>query len=471
MSDLFDFLTKTNPEDTNEDLSLEKIIKKWENDVLSGPNGNQVSWSYSMESDPDFANAQQDENMSSDQILKLLFNSDLPNSTLKTQFINRKTTELVTEPEETSSIKSRYSLSIHRSCDTVGKLSLRLKLKPWIDAEKVPRLLNLLKDTTIKIEMGGTPIFTIPKLMLVYLICESLGLGIKYFDVNKFLETHDVDEIKKLIINWENDLGSNFSNRYYFTDPVGKYLDIPLLNDFFSYKLPIPLIAMQFHDVRVRIDIPSTVVNEFTNSVETIGVISDDNTYFSSENRRTLAQRSYNLLVMNSAINYFHSYTSPVVKIRPFSHLKFVFIFIRPTDEFLTDVNVCLTDLPELSSVDIKLSNSSYAIEMGKVYRATYDNIICYGIAADGYSDMTNWIRVTNECVELPDILRNKKDGKGFENFNPSTAEQVYKIVKNPEEVIIKLTPYSIPVSIEIYEINQNFQRIMSGMTGLAITN
>lgn len=130
MSDLFDFLTKTNPDDANEDLSLEKIIKKWENDVLSGPNGNQDSWSYSMESDPDFANAQQNENMSSDQILKLLFNSDLPNSTLKTQFINRKTTELVTEPvetrstkpDETRSTKSRYSLSIHRSCDTVENL-------------------------------------------------------------------------------------------------------------------------------------------------------------------------------------------------------------------------------------------------------------------------------------------------------------------------------------------------------------
>jgi hypothetical protein len=469
MSDIFDFLTKINPEDTNADLSLEKIIKKWENDVLSGLGANKENWSYSMESDMDFANAQQD-NISSDQLLKSLFNSDLPNSTLKAQFINEKTAEFVTESEKTSSTRSRYSLSIHRSCDTIGKLSLRFKLKPWIDAEHIPQLLNLLKDTTIKIEMGGTPIFTIPKLMLVYLICETLGSGIKYFDVNKFLETYEVDEIKKLIINWENDLGSNFSNRYYFTDPVGKYLDIPILNDFFSYKLPIPLIAMQFHDVRVRIDIPSTVVNEFTNSVETIGVISDDNTYFSMENRRELAQHKYNLLIMNSSINYFHSYTSPVVKILTSTHLKFLFIFIRPTDEFFTDANVCLTDLPELSSVDIKLSNSSYAIDMGKVYRATYDNIICYGIAVDGYSDMTNWISVTNECVELLDLLKNK-ESKEFENFNPETADKVYKIVKNPEQIIIKLTSYSIPVSIEIYEINQNLQRIMSGMTGPAFIN
>ncbi len=470
MSDIFDFLTKTNPVDTDADLSLEKIIKKWENDVLSGSDANQNNWSYSMESDPDFSNAQQDENISSDKILKYMFNPNLLNSTLKTQFIDGKTADLVTECVETSSVKSCYSLSIHRSCDTIGKLSLRLKLKPWLNAEQIPRLLNLLKDTTIKIEMGGTPIFTIDKLMLVYLICESLGSGIKYFDVSNFLETNDVEDIKKLIINWENDLGSNFSNRYYFTDPAGKYLDIPLLNDFFSYKLPIPLIAMQFHDVRVRIDIPAYVVNEFKNSVETIGVISDDNTFYSSENRRKLCQNSYNLLVMNSNINYFHSFNDPVVKIQTFSHLKFIFIFIRPTDEFLTDANVCLTDLPELSSVDIELVNSSYAIDMGKVYRATYDNIICYGIAADGYSDMTNWIKVTNECVELPDIIRNKQGEKGFENFNPSTAEQVYKIV-TPERVIIKLTPYSIPVSIEIYEINQYLQRIMSGMTELAMGN
>ncbi len=464
---LFDFLSKPKNQDPDTDLSWEKMVSKWEEEVLTGLD--KETFSFPLESDPAFANALESDT-NGDQILIQLFNQDLGKSNAKSQFINESNAYFLAKSEKVRTGASRYQFCIERKADTIGKLSLRLKLKPWVGADQIPRLLNLMKDVSIKIEMGGAPIFVVPKLMLVYLICEKLGSGIKFFDVARFLETTEVEDIKKKIINWHNDTGTNFSNRYYFTDPADKCLDIPLLNDFFSYKLPIPLIALGFHDVRVWVDIPGKILGEFVNWVDFIGIISDDITYFTSDNRRTIASNAYELLIMNSDINYFHSCTNQVIKIRPNTYLKFLFIFIRPTDEFLSDENVCITDLPELLSVDIKLSTSSYAIDMGKVYTAIYDNIICYGIAVDGYSDMTNWIQVTNECIGLPDMLKFNSTGTNkFDNFNTSSLEQVYKIVQNAEEITIKLTPYSIPVSIEIYEITQNQQRVMSGMTGLRL--
>lgn len=462
---LFDFLSKPKNQDPNTDLSWEKMVGKWEEEVLTGLD--KETFSFPLESDPAFANALESDT-NGDQILIQLFNQDLRESTSKSQFINETNAYFLANAEQVRTGASRYHFTVNRKADMIGKLSLRFKLKSWVTSEQIPRLLNLMKDVSIRIEMGGSTIFSIPKLMLVYLICEKLGSGIKFFDVKNFFETTEVDEIKKQIINWHNDTGTNFSNRYYFTDTADKCLDIPLLNDFFSYKLPIPLIALGFHDVRVWVDIPGKILGELINWVDFMGIISDDITYFSSDNRRMFCKNAYELLTMNSDINYFHSCTTPVVKIRPNAYLKFLFIFIRPTDEFLSDENVCITDLPELESVDIKLSTSSYAIDMGKVYTATYDNIICYGIAADGYSNMTNWIQVTNECIGLPDMLKSNPTGTNkFDNFNASSVDQVYKIVQDAEEITIKLTPFSIPVSIEIYEITQNQQRVMSGMTGL----
>lgn len=478
MSEIMNIFTSIKPEDFDADITFDKVLKQWEAESLGGSE----NFSYPLEFDQTFANAAEPtkshEQVNNSNLFAQLFNRDFIKSIDKSLFINEDTMDFISSKNkslENGQIANITKITVRRSSDTIGKFLIRFKLKSWVNKENVGQLLGLLKDASVNITMGGTSIYRIPKFMLVYLICEQLGNPITLFDVQEFMETHNVDEIKKLVCVGSNNYSSSFSNRYFSKGPTDKYLDIPVLYDFFSYGMTVPMIAMQYHDVRFEIEIPNYNIPAVSKYIEGISLVSDDICYYDTEYRRALAQKPYELFRMGCSINYWHSHTEQVIKLsHGLSNLKFLFVFIRPTDEFLLDENVCISDLPQLESVELTKTEeyhqvSTYAIDLSHIYMATFDNIIVYGIAVDGFSNMKDWIKVTKECGGAKDLFKTEPGSKsGFNNFKPEALNDLYKVIRTPEKTKIKLTPYSIPISVEVYEINQNIQSVMSGMTGLS---
>ena len=93
--------------------------------------------------------------------------------------------------------------------------------------------------------------------------------------------------------------------------------------------------------------------------------------------------------------------------------------------------------------------------------------IMIYGIAADGVSDMSNWIKVLSEGI---DSMDNLKFGDNTNNLNSNNYGGLYMVTSLDT---IKITWHSsnVPVNIEIVHINQNIQRFMGGMTGDGFRN
>ena len=99
--------------------------------------------------------------------------------------------------------------------------------------------------------------------------------------------------------------------------------------------------------------------------------------------------------------------------------------------------------------------------------------MVIYGIAADGYSNMKNWINVQKEgveSIEKIDFIGKTNDNKTLNNFNVDNYNNIYKI-SGVDKIKIKMSDSNILVNIEIIEINQNLQRFLSGMTANAFGN
>ncbi len=366
-------------------------------------------------------------------------------------------------------IKPAQSLLVMRNADSVGKLYLRLSLKHSCSKDSFETILNLLADSSIQIIMGGTSCYNIPKLLLVYLICSELGTNIEYLDAQTFNSKYSKEEIKSMI-KTERPEGSICTNKYYFESENSRYLDIPLLDNFLTYNMPIPLLAMQFHDVRIEFNIPSqTIVDELNKYIDSIHIIAGSFNYLSAEYRRQSAQKSYELVKMNFSMDYFHSHTSQRVSSEHYEHFaKFMFVFIRPS---VPNPDITKTDLPAIESVEIQIYNSgSYTIEQTNMYLAEYNNIYVYGIALDGHSNMKNWVGILNECNGLFESLANAGPNKPITNLKTWVETQPFKCVAM-DGYKINLTNYSIPVNIEVFVGNQNIQRVMSGMTGEAFSH
>ena len=90
---------------------------------------------------------------------------------------------------------------------------------------------------------------------------------------------------------------------------------------------------------------------------------------------------------------------------------------------------------------------------------------------------MKNWIKVNQECldsIEKLSFFNYNSDYNytniGTNNFNLTNSNEIYRIV-NLNQIKITWTESVIPVNIEIVHIQQNLQKIMSGMTGDAFIN
>ena len=149
--------------------------------------------------------------------------------------------------------------SIRRDGDYVSKPFFRLVLKPNLHEPDIKNLLYLLADCEFSIEIGGTMVYKLPKLLFAYLICEKLSNPIKVFNVKDFLESNSMDDIRKKIFK-HTDKACWINQKYYVCNNSDVYIDIPLLVDFFSYNLSIPLISKSLNTISIKASSNSTTV-------------------------------------------------------------------------------------------------------------------------------------------------------------------------------------------------------------------
>jgi hypothetical protein len=99
--------------------------------------------------------------------------------------------------------------------------------------------------------------------------------------------------------------------------------------------------------------------------------------------------------------------------------------------------------------------------------------LIIYGIAADGISNMKNWVRVQSECIDSIEKMSfgSNENGKiAGSNLNPNNYNGVYGNVYLTG-IKIYWSETAIQTNVEIFFVNQNIQRVMSGMTGDAYSS
>ncbi len=114
---------------------------------------------------------------------------------------------------------------------------------------------------------------------------------------------------------------------------------------------------------------------------------------------------------------------------------------------------------------------------MENIWVGQFDNLVVYGIAADGISPMKNWIKVNQECLESIDKLlfvdsnsNSNSESKSFSkikytnNLNLTNPNEIYRIVYL-NQIKITWTESIIPVNIEVVYIQNNVQRYLAGMT------
>ena len=391
---------------------------------------------------------------------------------------------------ECNNIKSKNQWTISRHCDALSKPFLRFVLKPNLSESDINNLLYLLADCGFKIEMGGSTMLNIPKLLFIFLICEKLSKPIKIFDVAKFLEENSMEQIRNMICKF-TDKSCWINMKYYVEKNNSVYIDIPLLVDFFSYNMSTALIALQHHNVVYMLDIPEQKVNMISRYIDGIVLMFEEFIYSDTDFRRQLAQTPMEFIKMNSTMDYFHCWTGNIIKISDYkSFCKFIFVIVRQAESTdlenniinRIDMDVNVQQFPQILSVELTESyynngngseiNKQSQVQLENIWVEQYDNIVVYGIASDGVSNMSNWIKVQSECIDSIEKLSFRDNNSNSysanistNNLNTNNYEQIYRIV-NLDEIKITWSESAVPVNIEIIYIGQNLQRIMSGMTG-----
>lgn len=482
--------------DYDPNLSWDKILKTWEENFLGSGEiaDSNATFNYNLESDTSFDNASINNRYNDVDFLRTLFDQNL-NEDFGGKFTCVNADCMEKFNYNFTTIKPKNSWTVSRYCDFLSKPFFRLVLKKNLVEQDINNLLYLLADCGFQIEIGGCTSLSIPKLLFIFLICDKLSNPIKIFDVTSFLESNKMDDIRSKIYK-STDLSVWINQKYYVSDEDDKYLDIPLLVDFFSYNMSTTLIALQYHEVRYWLTIPDTKVNLISKYVDKIVLMFEEVVYSDVPFRRTLAQSAFEFIKMNSIIDYFHCWTGNQIELKDYYMIKFIFILIRPseTNDFDSglinqiDRDFDITQLPQIINVELDekhlINDSDYSvgtytksslINLENIWVGQYDNMVIYGIAADGISSMKDWIRVNQECLDSIEKLSfaNQKSNSSqnnynqifTNNFNLTNTNEIYRIV-NLDKIKITWTESNIPVNIEIIQINQNIQRVMSGMSG-----
>lgn len=488
MDKFFNSLKKTPEYDPN--LSWDTIIKSWEENFLGSSQHNQ-HFSNPLESDYSLSNALDINSNDDKRILSMLFDQTLhPENADRFTCVNEDCMVMMNGIKKDKTITENNTWTIQRHCDYISKPFFRLVLKPNLTERDVKNLLYLLADCELSIDMGGSSVFKLPKLLFAYLVCEKLSNPIRVFNVKEFLESESMEDIRNKIFKY-TDKACWINQKYYVRNENDMYIDIPLLIDFFSYNFSTALVALQYHNVKYHLNVPKNKVAGISKYLEDIVLMFEDVVFANNDFRRQLVQNSHEFLKMKPEMEYFHCWKGNIMELtnRWYFALKFIFVVVRQhemTDMDLELINQTNTDIdisqfPQITGVELeeehRIDQFSYnkksSIQLDNIWVAQFDDLVIYGIAADGISNMKNWIKVQSECIDSIEKMSfgsNENGQIGGSNLNPNNYNGVYGII-SLTGIKIYWSETAIQTNVEIFFVNQNIQRVMGGMTGDAYSS
>ena len=223
----------------------------------------------------------------------------------------------------------------------------------------------LLVDCEFSININGCLIFKLPKLLFAFLICEKLSNPIRVFDVKEFLETNSMEDIRNKIFKY-TDKACRINQKYYVKNKTDVYIDIPLLVEFFSYNFSTVLLAIPYQEISYTLTIPSNKIARISKYLEDIDLMFEELIYVENVYRRQLTQTPYNLLKMQTEMEYFHCWKGNVMKLtNDYYYTKFIFIVVRQHEatnldlEIIsqTDANIDVSQFPQIIEVELDTDN------------------------------------------------------------------------------------------------------------------
>jgi hypothetical protein len=439
------------------DDAFETVLTDW-TDTLEKNYEN--AYEYSLEEDASFSNHKKE----GDTILRYISQQCVSSDRLKQCSMLGKTKKLT----------SLMGYLVPKTHDMFDTPFLRLKLNPHVTDDDIQKILNLLCDCSVSCKMGNTDIFKLPKLLFSFLVCSKFNISLSIFDVEKFLEEHTFDEIKDMqSVFCEH--GAIYKQKYVFGDSTDKYIDIPILQEFFTYGAQIPTIALQYHDIKYILTIPEHNLEPLSHFVDDIFLLFENSYTLTNETRLSMSRPPYDLVIMQSVTEYFHGFCENQVNISWFSASKFMFVIMRTHLDDVTDS----TQYPQITNFVVTDNKTMFSksIDLNNIFVEQFDDILVYGVALDCISDMKNWTNVMNEFtpINLDKLMDNKKNSitneeqklNAYTNENASNVNGMYGFIRD-SSAHITFNETSTPVNMEVITIQQNMQRIIGGMVGTA---
>jgi hypothetical protein len=385
---------------------------------------------YDLECDVDFNNANNNLNYNLN-IMSYIFFPNLTNSEFTC--INKQIMYSMYEKNKENINNNFYNFKLTNIYDVVKKPFLRLILKKNMTELKINNLLDSISKSNIKIILQNNginyEIFNV-NFLLIFSIYKKLGQKINILDVANFLEENTMDDIKKLIDKKTKDF-LIINQKYYFADKNDLYLDLPLLYNYFCCKNPISGITKNLNII-FEWWISPEILSDYI--LKNPVLMFEEIIFYDLIKRNSLTEfkcmnfnkilrskewlHSKHLTIYHSFYNYnvdflFVEITKLTnnVNFKDNSSLNFVIDFdidfdITKTKTFkpIFCPNDCdISEYPQLLDIEIFNTNESFInnipdsyIDIQNVWVSQYNDVIIYGIAVDGVSNMNNWINDKN---------------------------------------------------------------------------
>lgn len=361
-----------------------------------------------------------------------------PNKFADVFFFGQDTKKLTTclLKHKIDNITTVNKLIVARQYDAIKKPFLRLKLKNNVDIKK---LLNILIDCNIELFVGNTCVVKIPKILFIFLLCEELKKNIQIYNPKEFIDSHTREEISELVHVNKIENKCSYNMKYMYDSINDKYLDIPMLFEFFCYDMRLAIYGLPWHNIYYSFNIPQHRLEEFKQYVDTIYFLHELCTYNFGEPRGDLSQKRFDYMSTTQKYNYLPNYDNSCITINCDKYLKFIYVIMRSDNEDVTNM-----DYPTIEDVEIVTENNTYTLDKHYYYVADYEKFRVYGFAADPNCDMKKWTKVTEEI-----ITDEKMDDNKDMRLNNLNKKPLFNVIEDASTVTIKLSSYTCLVNIE----------------------
>jgi hypothetical protein len=340
---------------------------------------------------------------------------------------------------------NRLSKHLLRDYQYNNKGFLRFVLKDN-DSETITTILNKISNITVSYIHGGTTIYTI-NLLLNFILMREYGLNITIIDVEQFLSLNTDEEIDGLICR-KNDDGNNVVNcKYVFNDKDKYYLDIPLLEEFYSYGRDMPSLIWHSVEYGIKIDdltLCDTIMLGFEESITKDGDIDYSNRdYFKHDDKYnsnstiidTTNHYQLSLILNTYMTNIIIENNHHIERQLYIDRCKFIFIVVHK-----------IINMPNLIKVSYD-NDINIIIPMDNIILYDFNDYIVYGISSNANCDMHSWTQIKTENID-----HNNK----YFTFN------------NVDRLSLTFDNIIESINVNIIYIIQNSQGFISGMTNLS---